>query len=107
MQVGQSITTKIDRQKRPLEDITSKSQQNKRFNNFGSDVQKAVNELIIKHKLTNSFGQPVVYVRCIELDFKENQVFIKFKNPDPNTTQIRLDAVVHACDEALLSHNGY
>ena len=108
MQAGfQSIATKIDRWKRPLEDITSRSQQNKRFNSFGNDVQKAVDQLIIKHKLTNSSGQPVVYVRCIELDFKEDKLCIKFKDPNPAITQIRLDAVVRACDEALLSHDGY
>ncbi len=108
MQAGfQSIATKIDRRKRPLEDITSRSQQNKRFNSFGNDVQKAVDQLIIKHKLTNSSGQPVVYVRCIELDFKEDKLCIKFKDPNPTITQIRLDAVVRACDEALLSHDGY
>ena len=108
MQAGfQSIATKIDRRKRPLEDITSRSQQNKRFNSFGNDVQKAVDQLIIKHKLTNSSGQPVVYVRCIELDFKEDKLCIKFKDPNPAITQIRLDAVVRACDEALLSRDGY
>jgi len=46
-------------------------------------------------------------MRCIELDYKEDQVRIKFKDPNPTITQIRLDAVVHACDEALLSRDGY
>ena len=100
-------TTKVDKRKRPLEDITSRSQQNKRFNSFGSDVQKAVNQLIVKHKLTNSSGQPIVYIRCIELDHKENQVYIKFKDSNLATTQTRLDAVVRVCDEALLCRDGY
>ncbi|PKY62503.1 hypothetical protein RhiirA4_489062, partial [Rhizophagus irregularis] len=100
-------TTKVDKRKRPLEDITSRSQQNKRFNSFGSDVQKAVNQLIVKHKLTNSSGQPIVYIRCIELDYKENQIYVKFKDSNPATTQTRLDAVVRVCDEALLCRDGY
>lgn len=98
---------KIDKRKRPLDDITSRSQQNKRFNSFGNNIQRVANQLIAKHRLTNSFGQPIVYVRCIELDYKEDQVHIKFKDLNPTITQTRLDAVVRVCDEALLSHDGY
>ena len=103
------ITTimKADKRKRPLDDITSRSQQNKRFNSFGNDVQNAVNQLIVKHKLTDSSGQQIVHMRSVELDFKENQVHIGFKNLDFTNYQIRLDAVVRACDEALLGRDGY
>lgn len=48
-----------------------------------------------------------MYIRCIELDYKENQVYIKFKDSNPATTQTRLDAVVRVCDEALLCRDGY
>ena len=48
------------------------------------------NQLIVKHNLTNLSGQPIVYMRCIELDYKENQVHIKFKDPNPIITQTRL-----------------
>ena len=46
-------------------------------------------------------------MRCIELDYKEDQVHIKFKDQNPKITQIRLDAVVCTCDETLLSCDGY
>ena len=101
------IITNVDKRKRPLDDITSRSQQNKRFNSFGNDVQKAVNQLIVKHKLTDSSGQQIVYIRGVELDYKENQVHIKFKNLDSTSDQTKLDAVVRACDEALLGRDGY
>ncbi len=87
--------------------FTLRSQQNKWFNNFENDIQKAVNELIVKQKLTNSFEQSVVYIYYIKLNYKENQVCIKFKDLNPNTTQMRLDVVVCACDETLLSYDGY
>lgn len=99
--------TKVDKRKRPLDDITSRSQQNKRLSSFGNDVQNAVNQLIVKHKLTDSSGQQIVYIRSIDLDYKENQVHIKFKDLDSTTNQTRLDAVVRACDEALLGRDGY
>ena len=72
-------TTITNKRKRPLENITSQSQQNKRFNSFGKDVQRAVDELIIKHKLTTSYGEPIVHMRHIKFDYKENQVCINLK----------------------------
>ncbi|RGB29920.1 hypothetical protein C1646_765998 [Rhizophagus diaphanus] len=74
-----------DKRKKPLEEITFQSQQNKRFKSFGEDVHKAQ----------------------IGFDYKENQVCIKFKDSDPIAIQTRLDAIVRVCDEALLSHDGY
>ena len=100
-------TTKANNRKRPLEDITSQSQQNKRLNSFGKDMQKAANELIFKHKLINSSGQPIVYINHIGLNYKENQVCIKFKDSNPIAIQTGLDAVIRVCDEALISRDGY
>ena len=77
------------------------------MNNFGRDVQKAVDELIIKHKLTNSSGEPIVDIHHIDLNYKENQAYIKFKDSNSTAAQIKLDAVVSVCDKALLSRNGY
>ncbi|RGB22162.1 hypothetical protein C1646_678031 [Rhizophagus diaphanus] len=57
-----AVTTEVNNRKRLLEDITSHSQQNKRFNSFRRDVQKAVDELIVKHKLTNLSGKPILYL---------------------------------------------
>ena len=98
---------KANKHKRPFEDITSRSQQNKRLNSFGNDIQKAVDELIVKHKLTNSFGEPIIHMHNIEFDYKENQVCIKFKDSNSITTQARLDAIVRVCDEALLGRDSY
>ncbi|CAB4429530.1 unnamed protein product [Rhizophagus irregularis] len=102
-----TTATKVNERKRPLEDITSRSQQNKQINSFGCDVQKAVNELIIKHKLTNSSGQPIMHMHYIEFDYKENQTYIKFGDSNFTTTQTRLDSIVRVCDEAFLGHDGY
>ncbi|POG74790.1 hypothetical protein GLOIN_2v1839153 [Rhizophagus irregularis DAOM 181602=DAOM 197198] len=87
--------------------ITTATKQNKRINSFGCDVQKAVDELIIKHKLTNSSGQPIMHMHYIEFDYKENQTYIKFGDSNSTTTQTRLDSIVRVCDEAFLGHDGY
>lgn len=70
-------------------------------------MHKAVDELIIKHKLTNVSGESIIHLQQIGFDYKENQVCIKFKDPDPMAIQTRLDAIVRVCDEALLSRDGY
>jgi hypothetical protein len=98
------ITTKVNKQIRPFEDITSRSQQHKRLKSFGKDVKKTVDELIVKHKLTDSSEQSIMCPHYIEFEYKENQIQIKFKNLD---SKIRLDAVVRVCDEALLGRDGY
>ncbi|RHZ79560.1 hypothetical protein Glove_144g138 [Diversispora epigaea] len=98
------ITTKVNKQIRPFEDITSHLQQYKRLKNFGKDVKKTVDELIVKHKLTDSSEQSIICSHYIEFEYKENQIQIKFKNLD---SKIRLDAVVRVYDEALLGRDGY
>ncbi|PKC54419.1 hypothetical protein RhiirA1_477341, partial [Rhizophagus irregularis] len=110
LQIGlQPVIKDNNRRKRPLEEISSRSQQNKRLNSFGRDVQKAIDELIIKHKLTNLSGEPIVHLCYIELDYKEDQqAYIKFKNPNNSSAiQTRVDAIVRVCDEAVLGRDGY
>ena len=68
-------------------------------------MKKAVDELIVKHKLTNSSGEPIVHLHHMEFDYKENQAYIKFK--DPNNFSATLDAIVRVCDEAVLGRDGY
>jgi hypothetical protein len=68
-------------------------------------VKKAVDELIVKHKLTNSSGEPIVHLHHMEFDYKENRACIKFK--DPNNFSATLDAIVCVCDEAVLGRDGY
>lgn len=69
-------------------------------------MQKAIKDLIIKHKLTNLSEEPILHIHHIGFDYKENQgVCINFKDSNPITT--KLDAIVRVCDEALLSRDGY
>ena len=57
--------------------------------------------------MTNLSGEPIVHIRHIEFDYKENQANIKFKDPNFTTTQTRLDAIVRVCNEAVLGRDGY
>ena len=57
--------------------------------------------------MTTSYGEPIVHMRHIEFDYKENYAYIKFKDLNPIATQLRLDTIVRVCDEVLLSCNRY
>lgn len=70
-------------------------------------MQKAVDKLIVKHKLRNLSEKPILYLQHIGFDCKENQVCINFKDSNSMTIQTKFDAIVRVCDEALLSHDGY
>ena len=53
-------------------------------------------------------GEPIVHLCHIELDYKENQACIRFKDSNNfSTIQTRLDAIVRVCDEAVLGRDGY
>ncbi|PKK57132.1 hypothetical protein RhiirC2_798618 [Rhizophagus irregularis] len=90
---------------RPVTAVTT--EQNKRFNSFRRDVQKAVDELIVKHKLTNLSGELILYLQHIGFDCKENQVCINFKDSNSMTIQTKLDAIVCIYNKALLSRDRY
>ncbi|RIB07881.1 hypothetical protein C2G38_2213141 [Gigaspora rosea] len=59
-----------------------------------------------RHKLTDLLGKPIVHLQSINLNLKNKPIQIKFKDSS-FTTQIRLDSVIRACDEALLDRDGY
>ncbi|RHZ68619.1 hypothetical protein Glove_294g123 [Diversispora epigaea] len=90
--------------KRPISTIKSKSGQNKRFAAFSKDAEQKLLPLIKKHQLTNITEQPVISIKNIELDFNGEIINLIYnKNIEP----AKLDSVVRACDESLLSRDGY
>jgi hypothetical protein len=94
----------IDKRKRPLNEIQSLSQQNKRYASFGRDAYKKVKHLILKHQMVSeSEGQPIC-IRSMELENGNSIVNIKYNS---SLDLIKLDAYVRACDEALLGRDGY
>ncbi|PKY31990.1 hypothetical protein RhiirB3_449879 [Rhizophagus irregularis] len=93
----------IDKRKRPLNEIQSLSQQNKRYASFGRNAYKKVKNLILKHRMVSESEEPIC-IRSIELENGNNIINIKYNSLLDLT---RLDAYVRACDEALLSRDRY
>ena len=52
-------------------------------------------------------GQPVVFVRNIEVDFNGEAINLVCQYPDEDLELKKLDAFVRACDESLLPRDGY
>ncbi|PKK67186.1 hypothetical protein RhiirC2_835861, partial [Rhizophagus irregularis] len=53
----------IDKRKRPLNEIQSLSQQNKRYASFGRDAYKKVKNLILKHRMVSESEEPICICR--------------------------------------------
>ncbi|PKY44892.1 hypothetical protein RhiirA4_419408 [Rhizophagus irregularis] len=63
----------IDKRKRPLNEVQSVSQQNKRFALFGRDAHNKIKQLILQHQMLSESGDPVrlhnmelEYERCMK-----------------------------------------
>jgi len=97
------LTDKIDKRKRPLNEVQSTSQQNKRYVSFGKEAHKKIKQLISKHQMISESGEPIC-IRNMELEYENQIVNIKYNSKLDN---VRLDAYVRACDEALLGRDGY
>jgi hypothetical protein len=87
----EAFTASATSKKRPLSIIQTKSGQNKRFAAFGKDCGKELSSLIKKHHMTTETGQPIVYVRNIELDFNGETINLSYQN---NIEPKKLDAIV-------------
>ena len=83
--------------------MQSISQQNKRYVSFGKEAHKKIKQLISKHQMISESGEPIC-IHNMELEYENQIVNIKYNSKLDN---IRLDAYVRACDEALLGRDGY
>jgi hypothetical protein len=93
----------IDKRKRPLNEVQSVSQQNKRYASFGKEVYQKIKQLILKHQMVLESRNPIC-IHNMELGYENQLVNIKYNSITDN---VRLDAYVRACDEALLGRDGY
>jgi len=83
--------------------VQSVSQQNKRYASFGKEAHKNIKQLVLKHQMVSGSGKPIC-IRNMELEYENQIVNIKYNAILDN---IKLDAYVRACDEALLGRDGY
>ncbi|RHZ63516.1 hypothetical protein Glove_329g9 [Diversispora epigaea] len=95
----------INKKKRPLTTIQTISGQNKRFASLGRESEKIIKSLIEKHQITIKKNQPIVSLRKIELDYNSETIILNYELQKNNFN--KMDAIIRACDESLLSRDGY
>jgi len=94
--------------KRPFLDIQSIRGQNYRLSAFGKDSEKELSELFIRHQLIMENEQPIFHVHNIQLmNFNQEIINLKYQPFNKKVENSKLDAIVRACDESLLSRDGY
>ncbi|CAB4437992.1 unnamed protein product [Rhizophagus irregularis] len=81
--------------------LTSRSQQNKRIKLLAKDIEKESKIILKQQNFDNT------KIRYIELEIGDEIVGIDLSEVNLDFTRVRQDAVVCACDEALISRDGY
>ncbi|RGB30423.1 hypothetical protein C1646_765376 [Rhizophagus diaphanus] len=81
--------------------LTSRSQQNKRIKLLAKDIEKESKIILKQQNFDNT------KIRYIELEIGDEIVGINLSEVNLDFTRVRQDAVVCACDEALISRDGY
>ncbi|RIB23744.1 hypothetical protein C2G38_2242489 [Gigaspora rosea] len=75
--------------------------------NFRKYSKKELSELIMQHRLIAENEQPIVNVHNVQLNFSNEIININYQPLRKNTELSKLDAIVRACDETLLSQDSY
>ncbi|UZO23890.1 uncharacterized protein OCT59_016219 [Rhizophagus irregularis] len=81
--------------------LTSRSQQNKRIKLLAKDIEKESKIILKQQNFDNT------KIRYIELEIGDEIVGIDLSEVNLDFTRVRQNAVVCACDEALILRDGY
>ncbi|CAG8487509.1 10688_t:CDS:2 [Funneliformis mosseae] len=69
----------IDKRKRPLNEVQSVSQQNKRYASFGKETHQKIKQLVLKHQMVSDFGNPIC-IYNMELGYENQVINIKYNS---------------------------
>src|ERR1044071_3759347 len=75
------------------------------FTDIGNAQQ--IKPLIIKYNLVSSTQQNAVTLRFVELEINGEIIIFDFSQSSKSRNQTKLDSLVRACDEALISRDDY
>src|SRR6185369_4670499 len=82
--------------------LTSRSQQNKRIKMLAKDMEKKSQIILKKQNFDNT------KIRYIELEVGGDEVIgIDLSKVNSDFARVHQDAIVRACDEALIPRDGY
>jgi hypothetical protein len=103
----QSPITPANR-KRPFNELTSRSQKNKRISKVGKDIAVQTMTILKENKFTSTSEEIIAAIESIILRINGEivELHFDFNNVTDDETK-QLDSIVRACDETLISRDGY
>ena len=108
-QIRETVTCQTPaNRKRPFNELTSRSQKNKRISRVGKDIAAQTMAILKENKFTSTSEEIIATIESIILKINDEivELHFDFNNVmDDNTKQ--LDSIVRACDETLISRDGY
>ncbi|CAB5335542.1 unnamed protein product [Rhizophagus irregularis] len=106
-QLQQPIILAANR-KRSYTDLTSRSQKNKRISMVGKDIATQTLTILKNNKFTSPSEEIIATIESIILKIDGEIVELHFNSGDTTADNIQhLDSIVRACDETLISRDGY
>lgn len=106
-QLQQPIISAANR-KRFYTDLTSRLQKNKRISMVGKDIATQTLTILKKNKFTSPSEEIIATIKSIILKIDGKIVKLHFDSGDITADNIQhLDSIVRACDETLISCDGY
>ncbi|CAB4469255.1 uncharacterized protein OCT59_020530 [Rhizophagus irregularis] len=103
----QSPITPANR-KQPFNELTSRSQKNKQISMVGKDIAAQTMKILKENRFTSTSEEIITTVESIILRINGEIVELHFDFNNAADDDIKyLDSIVRACDETLISRDGY
>jgi len=93
--------------KRPFNDLTSRSQKNKRISMVGKNIAAQTLTILKENKFTSSSEEIIATIESIILKINGEIVELHFDSKNTTDYIQHLDSIIRACDETLISRDGY
>ena len=93
--------------KRPYTELTSQSQKNKRISTVGKEIAAQTLTILKENKFTSSSEEIIATVEAIILKINGEMVELHFHSDNVTDFMQHLDSIIRACDETLISRDGY
>ncbi|RHZ88040.1 hypothetical protein Glove_26g269 [Diversispora epigaea] len=98
----ENLVSEINSRKKPFSNLKSNSQKNKRLKNLASDIYSNSKSLFNSHNFSN------ISLDSLRFNIQDQFIKINFSNFNNELkSDIYLDSILCACDESLISRDGY
>ena len=88
-------------------ELTSQSQKNKRISMVGKEIAAQTLTILKKNKITSSSEEIIATIESIILKINGEIVELHFRSDNMTDFTQHLDSIIRACDETLISRDGY